>query len=393
MNEAVIHIAEAKNATAAPPPLGLYIHLPWCVSKCPYCDFNSHKKPHQLPEKEYIEALCRDLETTLPAVWERRLQTVFIGGGTPSLFSPEQIDRLLSYLRALFNLSAETEITMEANPDSVEQAKFAEFRAAGINRLSLGVQSFNDDALRTLQRAHNGKTAERAAGVAAEVFDNFNIDLMHALPGQTPVIAVNDVRRAVAFAPTHLSLYQLTLEPNTPFFDVPPAGLPDDDTTADIGDAVVDFAAAAGYQRYEISAYAKDGKQCAHNLNYWQFGDYLGIGAGAHAKITSRGDIHREVRIKHPGQYMQQLPPPLAERWQVPGKRVVFEFFLNALRLTNGFPLSLMQERIGAPSAQLLRILDEAEADNLIKRNINELRPTEKGLRYLNELLQRFIGE
>lgn len=383
-----------------PPPLTLYIHLPWCVEKCPYCDFNSHKQPRDLPESDYVGALLRDLDGMPPSVWGRRPHAIFIGGGTPSLFSPAAIERILAHCRALFNPPADAEITMEANPDSADAGKFAEFRAAGVNRLSVGAQSFNDKFLRALGRVHNGGAAIRAVEAALSAFDNVNIDLMHALPQQTVEEAVADVRTAASWQPAHLSLYQLTLEPNTPFYRRPPPAMPDEDAAADIADAVVCAAADAGYRRYEVSAYAKPRRECQHNLNYWQFGDYLGAGAGAHGKITENGRIWREVRIKHPGEYMRAArrggarvggENPVATRWRVGNDDAVFEFLLNALRLIDGVPAAMLEERAGVPAAAVSRVLADAEQEGLLHSDALRLRPTDMGLRHLNELLTRLL--
>ena len=387
--------AIAPPSFVVPPPLGLYAHLPWCARKCPYCDFNSHKAPEAIPERQYADALLADAETLPPLVWGRRVNSLFIGGGTPSLFSPETMDRILSGLRALSLLAPDAEITLEANPDSSDTAKFAEFSAAGINRLSLGAQSFDDRALLALGRIHDGKRAHRAAAAAAECFDNFNIDLMHALPGQTAAMARADLAAALSYAPPHLSLYQLTLESGTPFFRRPPPGLPDEDESANIADAVAEDAAAAGYERYEISAFAKPGKRCAHNLNYWRFGDYVAVGAGAHSKITVGGKIHRHARIKHPGDYMRRAAAgdAIAEKRTVAGREAAFEFMLNALRLPEGFPPTMLSERAGVSVASLETILADAEKDGLIVRDKAVIRPSPKGLRYLNELLIRFLPD
>ena len=387
-------IVAPPSAPLAPPPLSLYAHLPWCARKCPYCDFNSHKAPAAIPEKEYIAALLADAESVLPSVWGRRVSSVFIGGGTPSLFSPEAADALLRGLRTLSLLPPECEITLEANPGSSDAAKFSEFAAAGINRLSLGAQSFDDNALSAIGRVHDSAAARRAARIAAETFDNFNIDLMHALPGQSIAAAREDVEIALSFAPPHLSLYQLTLEPGTPFFRRPPP-LPPPDEIADIGDAVCAVAAAAGFHRYEVSAFAREGRECRHNLNYWRFGDYIGIGAGAHGKITGGGKIVRHSRIKNPLEYMRRVfaDGAIAESREVAARDAVFEFMLNALRLPDGFAPSLLTERIGASVGAAENVLTSCEQDGLLIRNARIIKPTAKGLRYLNEMLLRFLPE
>ena len=379
----------------APPPLSLYVHLPWCAKKCPYCDFNSHQAPQHIPEKQYAAALLADAETLLPALWGRRPRSVFIGGGTPSMFSPAIMDAILCGLRARGLLPPDAEITLEANPDSADAGKFAEFAAAGINRLSLGVQSFDDNALAALGRIHNGKTSRRAAEAAALTFANFNIDLMHALPAQTAEAAVLDIKTALAFSPPHLSLYQLTLEPGTPFFRRPPPFLPPPDNAADIGDAVFAAAENAGFCRYEISAFARPQRECRHNLNYWLFGDYAGIGAGAHGKITSGGKIFRQTRIKHPGEYMRRIAAgePAAEERAVPKRDAAFEFMLNALRLPAGFPPSMLLERAGIHVSALDGVLTSCEKDGLLFCGAHVVKPSAKGLRYLNDLLLRFLPE
>lgn len=396
------------SANQKPPPLTLYIHLPWCGRKCPYCDFNSHKAPSApgapsaLPEREYLAALVEDLTRALPAVWGRQLKAIFIGGGTPSLFSAAAINELLAQVRMLFNFSPEIEVTLEANPDSSDIAKFAGFRRAGINRLSLGVQSFNDSHLRQLGRLHDAAAARRAAQAAADTFDNFNIDLMHALPTQQLGDAIADVDAALDFAPTHLSLYQLTLEANTPFYRQPPPHLPDEDATAAMGDAVRAHAQAAGYHQYEVSAYAQSGKQggrqCRHNLNYWQFGDYLGIGAGAHSKITNGGGdgkVVRETRIKHPGDYMRRAMEgnAIASRQTLGKDDIVFEFMLNALRLCDGFPTALLTAHTGGGTPRLRRALAAAAEQGLIEHTPQHIRPSEKGQRYLNDLVALFLPD
>ena len=380
--------------SATPPPLALYVHLPWCVSKCPYCDFNSHQAAKVMPEKNYIRALLADAESLPPRVWGRAVRSMYVGGGTPSLFSPSALDDLLNGLRALCLLSPGAEITMEANPDSADIGKFAEFRALGVNRLSLGVQSFDDAALRVLGRAHNGAAAKRAAAAAVRVFDNVNLDLMYALPGQTAAMARAEVVKAASFAPSHLSLYQLTMEPGTPFFRAPPAALPDDDTAAEIADGVIAAAAEAGFGRYEISAYARPGRECWHNLNYWQFGDYAAIGAGAHSKITAGGVIWREERIKNPNDYMRRAEAGesvVAAHRRLAPRDAAFEFMLGALRLCGGFETAWLRERAGATVHMLEQEINSCEEDGLLSRGVNFIRPTEKGLRYLNDMLLRFL--
>ena len=375
-----------------PPPLTLYVHLPWCARKCPYCDFNSHRAPREIPEREYADAVLTDAECAVPQVWGRRMEAVYFGGGTPSLFSPEVLDSLLSRLRALFPFAPDAEVTMEANPGASDLARFPDFRAAGINRLSLGAQSFRDDALTKLGRVHDGKQARAAAERAAEIFPNFNIDLMLALPGDGVREALDDLQVALSYAPPHLSLYQLTLEPGTPFFRTPPEGLPDADATADICDAAARAAEQSGRRRYEVSAYALPGMECRHNMNYWLFGDYLGLGAGAHGKITTRGEIQREARTRHPAEYMRlaRAGDAVSERKTSRGREAVFELMLNAMRLTDGIPTALALERAGT-TAGMESALREGEKRGLIARDAFRIRPTERGLRFLNDLLELFL--
>jgi len=380
------------------PPLSLYVHIPWCVRKCPYCDFNSHSSStQQLPEKEYIASLFADLEHDLPSVWGRPIQSIFIGGGTPSLFSAEAIDELIAGLRMRLALDPLAEITLEANPGTLETGKFAEFKAAGINRLSIGCQSFNDDYLKALGRIHGGKEAINAAESAhAAGFDNFNLDLMFGLPGQTTQTAMADIQQAIALSPSHISHYQLTIEPNTLFHHSPPV-LPEDETSWKIQDQCENLLADAGYVHYEISAHAKQGKQCQHNLNYWQFGDYLGIGAGAHAKISSAADqnITRSWKQKHPENYLAAAKT----KNHVTGTSVLsrhdaaFEFMMNALRLKNGFSKSLFTERTGLPIHQIAKGLDIAEQRKLISHDLSSIHPTQQGWLFLNDLIGIFLEE
>ncbi len=374
------------------PPLALYVHIPWCVRKCPYCDFNSHQVRGELPEREYVAALLRDLEGSLPDVWGRRVVSIFFGGGTPSLFSAQSIDALLSALRARLPLAADCEITLEANPGTFEAEKFRGYRAAGVNRLSIGIQSFNPQHLLALGRIHDETEARRAIEIAQHSFDNINLDLMVALPKQTPEEAAADVEAALGAGTAHLSFYHLTLEPNTLFHRHPPP-LPDDDTAAAMQDRVAERLAQAGYRHYEISAYAKPGRECRHNLNYWRFGDYLGIGAGAHSKISFPGRVVRSVRFKQPKEYLQRAATGAAvqESHEVGRADLVFEFMLNALRLSEGFPVGSFAERTGLQIAVAEKPLREAEARGLIARDHERIRPTELGLRFLNDLLQLFL--
>lgn len=383
---------------AALPPLSLYVHLPWCVRKCPYCDFNSHEAKDAVPERAYIDALIADLEQDLPSIWGRPIETVFLGGGTPSLFSPESIDRLFSQLRALLVLPATAEITMEANPGTLEAGKFAEFRAAGINRLSIGVQSFDDDMLKKLGRIHGAREAITAAERAhAAGFDELNLDLMFGLPGQSVAQALADLEQAIALRPTHLSHYQLTLEPNTRYAHAPPANLPDHDALWEIQQHCQARIAAAGYGQYEVSAYAQAGHRCRHNLNYWLFGDYLGIGAGAHAKISSAQHqrIVRTAKLRHPREYLAKAASAarIASEHTLSRREAGFDFMLNALRLNDGFPVALFAEHTGLALNVVEQPLQQAEAKGLIERDMHHIRPTELGQRFLNDLTALFLPE
>ena len=379
------------------PPLSLYVHLPWCVRKCPYCDFNSHELKDDVPEQAYIDALIADLEQELPAVWGRPVETVFIGGGTPSLFSPAAIDRLLSQLRALLALPATAEITLEANPGTVETGRFAEFRAAGINRLSIGIQSFDDGMLAKLGRIHDARQAVAAAEAAhAAGFTEFNLDLMYGLPGQDVAHALTDLEQAIALRPSHLSHYQLTIEPNTRFAHSPPA-LPDDDGIWEMQQACQARLAPSGFENYEVSAYARAGHRCRHNLNYWRFGDYLGIGAGAHAKISSAQTqrIVRSAKLRHPRDYLAKAATPrrVAEEHIVSRGEAGFEFMLNALRLSDGFPAALFAQHTGLPLSAVEAPLHQAEDKGLIEWDVHTIRPTALGKRFLNDLTALFLPE
>ncbi|GIL07204.1 MAG: coproporphyrinogen III oxidase [Betaproteobacteria bacterium] len=379
------------------PPLALYVHWPWCVRKCPYCDFNSHEQAggvEAIPEGEYLAALRADLEGALPLVWGRRIVSIFVGGGTPSLLSAAGLDRLLSDVRALLPLEADCEITLEANPGTFEAAKFAAFRAAGVNRLSIGIQSFDDAQLARLGRIHDGAQAIAAVELAQRTFDDFNLDLMYALPEQTLADAQSDVERALSFAPPHLSLYQLTLEPNTVFAKYPPQ-LPDEDTVAAIGEWIEARTAEAGYERYEVSAYARSGHRCRHNLNYWQFGDYLGIGAGAHSKLSFPHRVVRQIRFRQPASYLQNARHGrfVAESTEVGRADLAFEFMLNALRLSDGFAPTLFTERTGLALSQVERRLDAAESRGLIVRDHRRIAPTPLGRRFLSDLQSLFLPE
>ena len=379
---------------AALPPLSLYIHFPWCVRKCPYCDFNSHEARGAFPEKAYLDAVRLDLEQSLPLIWGRKIYTVFIGGGTPSLMSAAGLDRLLSDVRTLLPLDGNAEITMEANPGTFEAEKFRSFRASGVNRLSIGIQSFNADHLKALGRIHDDREAMRAVEIAHANFDNFNLDLMYALPGQTLAQARHDLDTALAFKPPHLSLYHLTMEPNTVFAKYPPQ-LPDDDLSADMQDMIAEVTTAADFDHYEVSAYAQPGRRARHNLNYWDFGDYLGIGAGAHSKISFPHRVLRQARFKQPQSFIDAANAgnPVQEEHEIARADMGFEFMLNTLRLTGGFAPNLFSERTGMQINAIDKALNEAEAKGLLYRDHQIIRPTELGQRFLNDLQQMFLGD
>lgn len=379
------------------PPLSLYIHLPWCVAKCPYCDFNSHALRGQLPEQAYVDALLADLELELPRVWGRTVHTVFLGGGTPSLFSGQAIDRLLAGVRARLNLAPAAEITMEANPGTVEHDRFESYRAAGVNRISLGIQSFSDQQLKKLGRIHGQAEARRAIeAVKAAGFDNFNVDLMWALPDQTLDQALDDVRQALAFEPPHLSHYQLTIEPNTVFAARPPA-LPEEELAWEMQEACGELLAGAGFQPYEISAWAQPGRESRHNLNYWRFGDYIGIGAGAHGKLTLPAES-RVVRLRRklvPHSYLAAATDGsfIAEQHDVPAEDLVFEYFLNRLRLAEPIALDEFEALTGLDRKQLQKPVAEATRLGLLGSDDRQLHRTEKGHQYLNDLQALFLPD
>jgi len=392
------------------PPLSLYIHVPWCARKCPYCDFNSHEARGAVPEERYVAALVADLERALPQVWGRRVTSVFFGGGTPSLFSAPGIDAILAAVRARLALAPDAEITLEANPGTVEAEKFRGFRAAGVNRLSLGIQSFDPRHLKALGRIHDADEARRAIEIAKRDFDNVNLDLMYGLPGQSVEDASADIDAALEFDPPHLSCYHLTIEPNTYFHRFPPP-LPDDEAAAAMQDAIERRLAGAGYEHYETSAFAKQSgpapvtshesrvtagsARCRHNMNYWQFGDYLGIGAGAHSKISFPDRVTREMRVKHPERYLAAADAGdfVQERRDVPAAELPFEFMMNALRLNGGFALRLYEERTGLPLTTVLRELEDAARRGLVERDHERAGPTARGRRFLNDLLQIFLRE
>lgn len=381
------------------PPLSLYVHIPWCIKKCPYCDFNSHQIKdgdsigQGFDEKRYLEALKLDLQSNLPKVWGRRIHTIFIGGGTPSLLSPAGLDQLLSDIRALLPVNADAEITMEANPGTFEIEKFKSFAKSGINRISLGIQSFNDEKLKALGRIHDSAQAKVAIASAMDLFDQVNIDLMYALPNQTVTEAIADLDMALSFNTAHLSLYHLTLEPNTLFAKYPPA-LPDDDSAFEMLDILMEKLKASGYERYEISAYARNGQQCQHNLNYWQFGDYIGIGAGAHGKISAHNQIARQTNERHPESYMQKIfdgGHALIEERLLTKDDLPFEYMLNTLRLVDGATTPQFQERTGLDLAQINGMLEKALAKGLLDDDPKTIKPSPLGLQYLNDLQMLFL--
>jgi putative oxygen-independent coproporphyrinogen III oxidase len=402
---------------SALPPLSLYVHLPWCLKKCPYCDFNSHEFAANTPlasapqgsapglgqtgtgrldgvqEQRYIDAVIADLEAALPMIWGRNIHSIFIGGGTPSLFSPEAIDRLLGDIRARLRLEADCEITMEANPGTFEKDRFKAFRGAGVTRLSIGVQSFNDAHLKALGRVHDRAQALAAVEEAAASFDTFNLDIMYALPGQTQAQLDEDLAIALQFQPPHISIYHLTIEPNTYFAKFPPQ-IPEDDTAYAMLDRITEATAAAGMDRYEVSAYARQGHRCFHNVNYWQFGDYLGIGAGAHSKLSFAHRVVRQVRFRDPARYMEQALAghAVAQDEEVARADLPFEYMLNALRLRNGFGLRDFTERTGLAITAIQKGLEEAERKGLIERDFARVRPTVKGFDFLSDLQEIFLS-
>ena len=377
------------------PPLSLYVHLPWCISKCPYCDFNSHEmREREMPEQRYLDALVLDLESALPLVWGRTVHSIFIGGGTPSLFSPQGIDRLLGDIRARLRLSADCEVTLEANPGTFEKDRFRAFRSAGVTRLSVGVQSFNDAALKQLGRVHDRAQAIAAVHEAAQAFDTFNLDLMYALPGQDMAALDQDLAQALALEPPHLSIYHLTLEPNTYFAKFPPE-IPHEDLAYDMLDRITEVTQARGLQRYEVSAYARAGHACWHNQNYWQFGDYLGIGAGAHSKLSFAHRVVRQVRVREPQLYMSkaQAGQAIAQETEVSRADLPFEFMLNALRLREGFKLADFLDRTGLPLSAIAQGLEEAQRKGLIERDLQTVKPTPRGFDFLSDLQAIFLAD
>jgi oxygen-independent coproporphyrinogen-3 oxidase len=389
------HLRPGTLQLAALPPLALYVHLPWCLAKCPYCDFNSHEMaPSALPEARYLQALRADLEAALPLVWGRPIVSVFIGGGTPSLFSPDGIDSLLSGVRSLLPLEPACEITLEANPGTFERERFRAFAQAGVNRLSIGVQSFDDALLARIGRVHDAEQARAAVQEARESFQRFNLDLMYALPGQTLQMLQRDLEQALAFEPPHLSVYHLTIEPNTRFARDPPPR-PDGDLASDMLDMIVDRTAQAGLARYEVSAFARTGRECVHNLNYWQFGDYLGIGAGAHSKLSFPHRVVRRQRWREPAAYMTHALAgrAVSNEHEVARDALAFEFMLNTLRLREGFATNLFVERTGLPWSSVEPALAQAERRGLIERDASRVWPSARGFDFLSDLQQLFLPE
>ncbi len=376
-----------------PPPLSLYIHIPWCVKKCPYCDFNSHESRSEIPEKRYVAALIKDLEQSVPRVYGRKIKSVFFGGGTPSLFSAESIDEILSAVRMLTPLDYGAEVTLEANPGTVDTAHFQGYKDAGVNRISLGIQSFNANYLKALGRIHDDKQAISAAELALKTFERVNLDVMYGLPNQSLEHALADAKMAVHLNPDHLSFYHLTLEPNTPFHRTPPS-LPSDDISADMQEQIEALLAENGYEHYETSAFCKPKNEARHNLNYWQFGDYLGVGAGAHSKLSYHNKISRETRHKHPKAFMEAAENGNATDniWTIDQADLGFEFMMNALRLTNGFDSKLFSERTGMPWQAVSMRVAEAKNKGLLKTDLNIVKPTLLGQRYLNNLLELFLN-
>ncbi|OHX15917.1 YggW family oxidoreductase [Chromobacterium amazonense] len=391
----VVDLSALTGGLRELPPLSLYVHFPWCIRKCPYCDFNSHEPKNGFDEMAYVDALLRDLEYSLPEVWGRPLTSIFMGGGTPSLFSPQAMDALLAGVRARMKLHPDAEITMEANPGTFEIERFRGYREAGINRLSIGIQSFNPKHLKALGRIHDGDEAKRAVEIALTHFDNVNLDLMYALPDQTLEEALSDLNTALSYGIIHLSAYHLTIEPNTMFAAQTPQNLPDDEVSADMQEAIESCLEAAGFDHYETSAFARPGRHSRHNLNYWQFGDYVGIGAGAHGKISSHAGIVRQMRHKQPAAYLKAVADgnPLQSQQKVARADLPFEFMMNLLRLTGGFESRLFQERTGLPLALIRRQLDAAQAQGLLESEGGVLRPTLQGQRFLNDLLTLFLKE
>ncbi len=379
------------------PPLGLYIHIPWCVKKCPYCDFNSHQVNYtdfNTLETDYINCVLKDLELAMPSIWGRMVSTVFIGGGTPSLFSGSAIHNLLNGVRSMVNLSPYAEITLEANPGTLDLSNFNEYKKAGVNRLSIGVQSFNDVFLKSLGRVHDGKTAINTVNTALEIFEFVNVDIMYVLPNQDIQDAIKDINSVIFLNPNHISCYNLTIEPNTYFYTNTPKNLPDNDICFAMQEEVINILKDAKYDRYEISAFAKNKTYAQHNLNYWTFGDYLGIGAGAHSKISYQNKIIREIRHKNPTQYMKSIVnnTHIIETREVKNHELPFEFAMNGLRLIDGVPVSWFTERTGLPLNAILPKLQEAESKSFINLKGNMIIPTPHGVNFLNDALLLFLA-
>lgn len=392
LKEAPLQGEVTLSGLTNPPPLSLYIHIPWCVRKCPYCDFNSHEARQEIPEAAYVDALIADIEQATPLVWGRKIRSVFFGGGTPSIFSAEAIDKILSHVRMLTPLEYGAEVTLEANPGTVDIANFQGYRQAGVNRVSLGIQSFQPQYLQSLGRIHDREQALAAAELALNTFDQVNLDVMYALPQQSLADALKDAETACKLKPAHLSFYHLTLEPNTPFHRTPPV-LPDDDTSATMQEEIEKTLASHGYQHYETSGFAKPGKQCVHNLNYWTFGDYLGIGAGAHSKLSFHDKIIRQSRHKHPKKYLESVTTGqmVDSEWQIGREDLAFEFMMNALRLVDGVEAGLFQQRTGLPLRSIQATLQKAQQQGLLAQTSGVIAPTLKGQRFLNELLGMFL--
>lgn len=375
------------------PPLSLYIHLPWCIEKCPYCDFNSHALKTELPETRYIDALIADLEAAAPLVWGRKLESIFFGGGTPSLFSAEAIDRILSHVRMIIPVKFDAEITMETNPGAVDVDHFSGYRDAGVNRVSIGIQSFQNTFLTKLGRIHDHDQALKAAETAISLFDQVNLDVMYALPGQTLAEAVSDVEQACALGASHLSCYHLTIEPNTAFYQSVPANLPSDDLGAEMQQSIESVLSKNSFNQYETSAFARQNSQCNHNLNYWTFGDYLGIGAGAHSKLSFHDKIIRQRRHQHPKLYMTQAVAgkAIADEQVIQQKALGFEFMMNAMRLIDGVPKDMFQQRTGLPLVAVQKSFQQAIDKGLLAQTETHIKPTQLGQRFLNDLLTLFL--
>ena len=392
---AVVAAPGGKTILSSLPPLSLYVHVPWCVRKCPYCDFNSHELGGDLPEKEYLAALQADLEQALPLVWGRKIVSIFIGGGTPSLLSGATVDQMLAMFRSLLNVLPDAEITLEANPGTVEAGRFAHYAASGVNRLSLGIQSFNDDALKALGRIHNADQARAAIDMAQAAVGRVNLDLMYALPRQSLQACANDLRTAMSFQTGHLSLYHLTLEPNTVFAKYPPS-VPDDDSSAAMQDLITESTSLGGWERYEVSAYARPGERSRHNLNYWEFGDYLGIGPGAHGKLSFHDRIIRQAKLKNPASWMEKAVKRdgshVADEHLIDSKDLGFEFMLNTLRLKEGVPASSYEERTGQSILAITPAIQRAIARGLLHEDATRLKATALGWEFLNDLQAEFLA-